>query len=135
MAPHKLEMLLLIYILDVTRQDTHLTVAQVLQGRWYITAGLNPLFDTFDCQACPGLRVQSMHLGCMFITTSRSAKSGLTHRCAQEHFFANPSPRTLYAKINWRVPKQIGNDFIERSDVQKFVQVAIVCSHMHIRHD
>ncbi len=19
-------------------------------GRWYITAGLNPLFDTFDCQ-------------------------------------------------------------------------------------
>ncbi|KAK9833291.1 hypothetical protein WJX81_003704 [Elliptochloris bilobata] len=21
------------------------------QGRWYITAGLNPLFDTFDCQA------------------------------------------------------------------------------------
>ena len=21
-----------------------------LQGRWYITAGLNPLFDTFDCQ-------------------------------------------------------------------------------------
>ena len=20
------------------------------QGRWYITAGLNPLFDTFDCQ-------------------------------------------------------------------------------------
>ena len=22
-----------------------------MQGRWYITAGLNPLFDTFDCQA------------------------------------------------------------------------------------
>lgn len=22
----------------------------VLQGRWYITAGLNPLFDQFDCQ-------------------------------------------------------------------------------------
>ena len=21
-----------------------------LQGRWYITAGLNPLFDDFDCQ-------------------------------------------------------------------------------------
>ena len=21
-----------------------------MQGRWYITAGLNPLFDTFDCQ-------------------------------------------------------------------------------------
>ncbi len=20
------------------------------QGRWYITAGLNPLFDQFDCQ-------------------------------------------------------------------------------------
>ena len=22
----------------------------LLQGRWYITAGLNPLFDDFDCQ-------------------------------------------------------------------------------------
>lgn len=22
----------------------------LVQGRWYITAGLNPLFDTFDCQ-------------------------------------------------------------------------------------
>ena len=21
-----------------------------VQGRWYITAGLNPLFDVFDCQ-------------------------------------------------------------------------------------
>lgn len=21
-----------------------------MQGRWFITAGLNPLFDTFDCQ-------------------------------------------------------------------------------------
>ena len=28
-----------------------MTLAVVLaQGRWYITAGLNPLFDTFDCQ-------------------------------------------------------------------------------------
>ena len=28
-----------------------MTTAEVLaQGRWYITAGLNPLFDTFDCQ-------------------------------------------------------------------------------------
>lgn len=25
-------------------------VVHILQGRWYITAGLNPLFDTFDCQ-------------------------------------------------------------------------------------
>jgi len=22
----------------------------MFQGRWYITAGLNPLFDTFPCQ-------------------------------------------------------------------------------------
>jgi violaxanthin de-epoxidase len=25
-------------------------------GRWYITAGLNPLFDTFDCQVGRGGR-------------------------------------------------------------------------------
>lgn len=25
-------------------------VVALAQGRWYITAGLNPLFDTFDCQ-------------------------------------------------------------------------------------
>ena len=25
-------------------------VVVLAQGRWYITAGLNPLFDTFDCQ-------------------------------------------------------------------------------------
>ena len=27
-----------------------LTAVVCVQGRWYITAGLNPLFDTFDCQ-------------------------------------------------------------------------------------
>lgn len=59
------------------------------QGRWYITAGLNPLFDTFDCQA---------------------------------HYFASPEPGKLYAKINWRIPRG-PIDFIERSTMQRFVQV------------
>jgi violaxanthin de-epoxidase len=32
-------------------EDLHVDVVYLwMQGRWYITAGLNPLFDTFDCQ-------------------------------------------------------------------------------------
>lgn len=62
-------------------------------GRWFISAGLNPLFDTFDCQA---------------------------------HFFANPAPGRLVARINWRIPAGTGAggvpDFMERSTVQTFVQ-------------
>lgn len=57
-------------------------------------AGLNPLFDTFDCQ---------------------------------EHFFASPEPNKVFAKINWRIPMSDAltgdQDFIERSVMQKFVQV------------
>jgi violaxanthin de-epoxidase len=59
-------------------------------GRWYITAGYNPLFDTFDCQ---------------------------------EHFFTNPEPGKLFGKINWRI--STGDDFLERSTVQRFVQVRL----------
>jgi len=33
---------------DSISQDFDVTK---MTGRWYITAGLNPLFDTFDCQA------------------------------------------------------------------------------------
>lgn len=61
------------------------------QGRWYITAGLNPLFDQFPCQ---------------------------------EHYFAQPpeAPKdTVYAQINWRIPLT-GDDFIQRSTMQRFVQ-------------
>lgn len=32
--------------------DTKFNLAD-FQGRWYITAGLNPLFDTFPCQVRP----------------------------------------------------------------------------------
>lgn len=60
----------------------------MMEGRWYITAGLNPLFDTFDCQ---------------------------------EHYFTAPEKGRLYAKLKWRVKKPNGQ-FIERSDVQTFVQ-------------
>ena len=59
-----------------------------MEGRWYITAGLNPLFDTFDCQ---------------------------------EHFFTAPEAGKLYGKLKWRVKKPNGQ-FIERNDVQTFVQ-------------
>lgn len=61
-------------------------------GRWYITAGYNKLFDTFDCQ---------------------------------EHFFTNPEPGKLFGKINWRI--STGDDFLERSTVQRFVQVRSAC--------
>jgi violaxanthin de-epoxidase len=61
------------------------------QGRWYITAGYNKLFDTFDCQ---------------------------------EHYFSSPvdEPGKVFGKIQWRINKPDG-DFIERSTVQRFVQV------------
>jgi violaxanthin de-epoxidase len=60
------------------------------KGRWYITAGYNKLFDTFDCQ---------------------------------EHYFDNPDPGKLFAKIQWRINKT-GGDFLERSTVQRFIQVS-----------
>ena len=59
------------------------------QGRWYITAGYNKLFDTFDCQ---------------------------------EHYFTNPEPGKIFGKIQWRIQQPSG-DFLERSTVQRFVQV------------
>lgn len=61
-------------------------------GRWYITAGLNELFDTFDCQ---------VHY---FATT-----------------FDKPGPSSLAGKLNWRIAVP-GGDFIERSTVQTFLQ-------------
>ncbi|KAK9827472.1 hypothetical protein WJX74_004500 [Apatococcus lobatus] len=60
------------------------------EGRWYITAGQNPLFDTFPCQV---------------------------------HYFGNPEPGKLVAKLNWRIPKS-DNDFIQRDAVQYFKQQA-----------
>ena len=36
--------------LDVSGYQWGLLWRCAAQGRWYITAGLNPLFDTFDCQ-------------------------------------------------------------------------------------
>ena len=35
----------------VARHELACEPVRHAQGRWYITAGLNPLFDTFDCQA------------------------------------------------------------------------------------
>mmetsp|Transcript_2805 Transcript_2805/g.3907 ORF Transcript_2805/g.3907 Transcript_2805/m.3907 type:complete len:473 (-) Transcript_2805:34-1452(-) len=60
----------------------------IFNGRWYISAGLNPLFDIFDCQV---------------------------------HFFTNPSPGQVYAKLNWRIEEPDG-EFFTRDTVQRFIQ-------------
>jgi len=62
-------------------------------GPWYISAGLNPLFDTFPCQ---------VHF---FVGEPPNV-------------LENSSGR-LFAKINWRVPEPDG-EFFDRSTVQRF---------------
>jgi len=64
-----------------------------MTGRWYITAGLNPLFDTFDCQ---------VHFFEGMAPTEKS-------------------PGRLVGKINWRI-NEVDGEFISRSTVQSFVQ-------------
>jgi len=65
------------------------------QGRWYISAGLNPLFDTFDCQA---------HFFEGFAPTG-------------------DRPGRVLGKINWRIQEPDG-EFLTKSTVQKFVQTS-----------
>jgi len=64
-----------------------------MSGRWYITAGLNPLFDTFDCQVhfFEGMAPKENSLG------------------------------RLVGKINWRI-NEVDGEFISKSTVQSFVQ-------------
>jgi len=64
-----------------------------MTGRWYITAGLNPLFDTFDCQ---------VHFFEGMAPT-------------------DDKPGRLVGKINWRI-NEVDGEFISRSTVQSFVQ-------------
>jgi len=66
-----------------------------MSGRWYITAGLNPLFDLFPCQ---------VHF---FEGTSPQGNQ----------------PGRLLGKINWRISEPDG-EFLTRSTVQKFVQTS-----------
>jgi len=66
-----------------------------MTGRWYITAGLNPLFDTFPCQ---------VHFF-----------EGMAPTETQ--------PGRLVGKINWRISEPDG-EFLTRSTVQTFKQVA-----------
>jgi len=68
--------------------------ASQMTGRWYITAGLNPLFDTFDCQA--------------HFFEGRRAEAN--------------QPGKLVGKINWRIQEPDG-EFLTKSTVQQFVQV------------
>ena len=75
----------------------------MFQGRWYITAGLNPLFDTFPCQE-------------HYFALPKSENNN-----------------ALFAEINWRIPLSDGKDFIQRSTMQRFVQTpenpAILLNH------
>mmetsp|Transcript_57903 Transcript_57903/g.148950 ORF Transcript_57903/g.148950 Transcript_57903/m.148950 type:complete len:479 (+) Transcript_57903:2-1438(+) len=64
-------------------------------GRWYITSGLNPLFDIFPCQ---------VHFFEGFAPTEKE-------------------PGKLVGKINWRVAEPDG-EFLTKSTVQRFVQTS-----------
>jgi len=66
-----------------------------MTGAWYISAGLNPLFDTFPCQA-------HFFEGTAPTTTT---------------------PGRLVGKINWRVAEPDG-EFLTKSTVQTFVQTS-----------
>lgn len=66
----------------------------LFDGAWYISAGLNELFDTFPCQ---------VHF---FVGEPPDESIGSAGR--------------LNAKINWRVPEPDG-EFFSRSTVQRFI--------------
>jgi violaxanthin de-epoxidase len=66
-----------------------------MTGRWYITAGLNPLFDTFDCQA--------------HFFDGKAPAGG--------------QPGKLLGKINWRIQEPDG-EFLTKSTVQQFIQTS-----------
>eukprot|EP00441_Pelagodinium_beii_P033029 CAMPEP_0197638462 /NCGR_PEP_ID=MMETSP1338-20131121/13383_1 /TAXON_ID=43686 ORGANISM="Pelagodinium beii, Strain RCC1491" /NCGR_SAMPLE_ID=MMETSP1338 /ASSEMBLY_ACC=CAM_ASM_000754 /LENGTH=462 /DNA_ID=CAMNT_0043211045 /DNA_START=95 /DNA_END=1483 /DNA_ORIENTATION=- len=66
-----------------------------MNGRWYITSGLNPLFDTFDCQ--------------VHFFEGTAAKGD--------------QPGQLVGKINWRI-SEVDGEFIPKSTVQTFKQTS-----------
>lgn len=66
-----------------------------MTGPWYISAGLNPLFDRFDCQ---------LH----FFLGTKGVLS---------------EPGKLLGKINWRIQEPDG-EFLTKSTVQKFIQTS-----------
>jgi len=66
-----------------------------MTGPWFISAGLNPLFDTFPCQA-------------HFFEGTAPTEA---------------EPGRLLGKINWRVSEPDG-EFLTRSTVQRFVQTS-----------
>ena len=100
--------------------DTKFNLAD-FQGRWYITAGLNPLFDTFPCQVRPLAGTAFSHSYSLTLTLSLALRVSLV---CQEHYFASPpsNPNVVVGEINWRIPTNGGKDFIQRSTMQRFVQ-------------
>jgi VDE lipocalin domain len=122
------------------------------QGRWYITAGLNPLFDTFPCQEHyfgvpkPGavnsvdstsFHVASFSMRQPWVRLAASAAPRALHpdtllsreprEACDVYTIGWCSPDVfpagkLYGRINWRIPKGSNDDFLERTTIQTFDQ-------------
>jgi len=69
----------------------------VFDGRWYISSGLNPLFDIFDCQ---------VHF---FVGEPAEPARG--------------EPARLFGKLNWRIEAPDGESY-DKQAIQTFVQDA-----------
>lgn len=69
-------------------------------GKWYITSGLNPLFDTFDCQLHE-FHVESNKLIGNLTWRIRTPDSGFFTRSGVQKFVQDPSqPGILYNHDN-----------------------------------
>ena len=97
----------------------------MFQGRWYITAGLNPLFDTFPCQehyfGVPEPGMLYAHLTVLLIRVMQQGRGRSAQYCHGDAQTILTSTGKLYGKIQWRIMKDNG-DFLERNTVQTFKQ-------------
>ncbi len=75
-----------------------------LEGRWYITAGLNKLFDTFPCQA-------RLRLGGDARGRRMQRSNSLCTPPAQVHYFTSPEAGKLFIRVNWRVTRPNGASY------------------------
>lgn len=87
-----------------------------MSGRWFISAGLNPLFDDFDCQVhffegfTPDAKGKQIRDD---LIKTGEAKKGPAD-------YAGSGGRII-GKINWRINEADG-EFLSKSTVQSFVQ-------------
>lgn len=76
-------------------------------GKWYITSGLNPIFDTFDCQLHE-FHVESGKLVGNLSWRVRTPDTGFLTRSTMQKFMQDPSlPGALYNH---------GNEFLHYQD-------------------